>query len=96
MASLDTIAGLAVGGFLVSVALHGNSDALIAQAKKDRAFIKWAIAVGIAAYAYKLPGAAAPVTLIITAAFLAMFLKNGTQIAEQADLFWKSLSGALP
>lgn len=96
MSALDTLAGIAVGGFLVTVAINGNSNALIEQAKKDRAFLKWAVAVGIAFYAYKIPGMAEPVTLIIAAAFFALFLKNGTKISEQANVFWSSLSEVSP
>lgn len=94
MSALDTAAGVGVGVFLIAVAVNGNSSALIEQAKKDRGFIKWAVAVGIAFYAYRIPGASKPVTMIIGAAFFALFLKNGTKIAEQADAFWQSLSGA--
>lgn len=92
MNALDTIAGLVIGGYLVSVSVNGNSQKLIDQAHKDKAFLKWALAVGIALYAYKIPGMAEPVTLIIFAAFLALFLQNGTKIAEQATSFWSSLS----
>ena len=41
MSALDTIAGVAVGAYLVAVAVNGNSAALIDQAKKDKAFLKW-------------------------------------------------------
>jgi hypothetical protein len=92
VSALDTIAGVAVGGYLIAVAVNGNSQLLIDQAIADRGFIKWAVAVGIALYMYKIPGMAEPVTMIIVAAFLALFLKNGTKIAEQATAFWDSLS----
>lgn len=92
MSALDTIAGVAVGGYLISVAINGNSQKLINQAKADKAFLKWAVAVGIALYLYKLPGMSEPVTMIIAAAFIALFLKNGTKIATQASDFWNSLS----
>lgn len=91
MSALDTIAGVAVGGFLIAVAVNGNSAALIEQAKKDKGFLKWAVAVGIAYYLYKIPGMAEPVTLIIFIAFLALFLQNGTKISEGAKQFWESL-----
>jgi hypothetical protein len=96
MSTLDTLASLAVGGYLVSVAVNGNGDKLIAQAKKNKGFVKWAIAVGIAVYAYKIPGMQEPVSLIIFMAFLGLFLENGTRIAQQATQFWNSLSDNLP
>jgi hypothetical protein len=92
MSALDTIAGVSVGAFLIAVAVNGNSKKLIEQARADKAFLKWAIAVAIALYMYKIPGLKGPTTFIIMAAFLALFLKNGTKIAEQGGAFWASLS----
>lgn len=92
MSTLDTIAGVAIGGYLISVAINGNSQKLIDQAKADKGFLKWAVAVGIAVYMYRVPGMAGPVTMIIAAAFIALFLKNGAKIADQANAFWSSLS----
>lgn len=94
MSALDTIAGIALGGFLVSVAINGNSAALIEQAKKDKDFLKWAIAVGVLTYAYKIPSMAEPVTLVIFIAFLALFLRNGEKIAVEMSSFWNSLGSA--
>ena len=91
MSALDTIAGVAVGAYLVAVAVNGNSAALIDQAKKDKAFLKWGVAVGIAAYAYSIPEAKGPVTLIIFAAFLGLFLNNGAKIVNSASQFWDAL-----
>jgi chromate transport protein ChrA len=91
MKALDAIAAIAVGVYLVAVAVNGNSAALIAQAEKDKAFLKWAVAVAIAFYAMKAPGMAEPVSLIIMAAFFALFVSNGTKITEQAQAFWNSL-----
>lgn len=91
MSALDTVAGIAVGGYLVAVAVNGNSRALIEQAKVDKGFLKWAVAVGIAFYALKFKAAQGPVTMVIFAAFFALFIQNGTKIAEQASAFWESL-----
>ena len=91
MSALDTVAGVSVGVYLIAVAANGNSMALIEQAKENKEFLKWAIAVGIAFYLYKIPGMAEPVTLIIFTAFLALFLLNGNKIANGAKSFWESL-----
>lgn len=93
MSALDSIAGVAIGGYLVSVAMNGNSQALLAQMKKDKAFLKWAIAVGVLAYAYNMPNMGEPVAIIIFIAFLALFLQNGTKISTQASKFWSLLGG---
>lgn len=94
MSALDSIAGVTIGGYLVAVAINGNSQDLLAQMKKDKAFLKWAIAVGVLGYAYSLPDMAEPIAIIIFMAFLALFLENGTKISAQADKFWSLLGGA--
>lgn len=93
MNALDTLSGIAVGGFLITIAVRGNAPELVEQAKKDRGFIKWAVAVGILSYVYGIPGMSEPVAMIIFIAFLALFLKNGTKIANQASQFWSVLGG---
>jgi hypothetical protein len=93
MSALDTISGVAIGGFLITVAVKGNSPELIEQAKKDRGFLKWAVAVGVLAYIRTIPGMSGPVTSVIAIAFLALFIKNGTKIANQASQFWSVLGG---
>lgn len=92
MSALDTIAGIALGGFLVTVAVKGNTPQFIALAKRDKSFLKWAVSVAFLAYLYNIPGMAEPVTLIIFIAFLALFLENGTKITQAASNFWTSLN----
>jgi hypothetical protein len=91
MSALDTIAGVGAGCYLLAVAVNGNSKALIETAKRDKGFIKWAIAVAILLYAMRYKQMAEPVAMIIATAFLGLFLKNGTKIAEQANSFWRTL-----
>jgi hypothetical protein len=93
MSALDTLSGIALGGYLLTVAVRGNSSDLIAQAKKDSGFLKWAVAVGVLSYAYNVPGMSEPVAVLIFIAFLALFIKNGTKIADQANKFWSVLGG---
>jgi hypothetical protein len=93
MSALDTLSGIAIGTYCVAVAINGNSKALIDQAKKDRAFLKWAVAVGVLGYVYSMPGMAEPIALIIFIAFLGLFLQNGTKITTEATRFWATLGG---
>lgn len=94
MSALDTIAGVALGGYFIAVAVNGNSAALIDQAKKSSAFLKWGIAVGIMVYLYDIPEMRGPMALIIVIAFLGLFIQHGTKISESASSFWDSLSGS--
>lgn len=91
MNSLDTLAGVAIGCFLLAVAVRGNSSALIETAKHDRAFLKWAIAVGILMYLYGIPEIKGPIALLIFAAFLGLGLTAGDKIATNGKKFWQSL-----
>ena len=91
MSALDTIAGISFGGYLIAVAVNGNTAQLIETAKRDKGFLKWAIAVAILIYIYRLPGMAKPFTSIIFITFLGLFLQNGTKITEQGEKFWHLL-----
>jgi len=95
MSALDTIAAIGVGTYLISVAFQGNGEKLIDTLQEDKAFVKWALAVGIALYAYKIPEARGIVTLIITAAFIGLFLQQGTKISENASAIWNSLGDSM-
>jgi hypothetical protein len=91
--SIDVISGIAVGTFLLTVVVKGNSKALVEQAIADKAFIKWAVAVGILFYLRDVSGLKGPVTLLITAAFIGLFLIAGDKIIPQAKSFWTALGG---
>lgn len=90
MNAIDTLAGVAVGAFLLAVAVNGNSPELIELAKRDKAFLKWAIALGILMYLYSIPEIKGPVSLLIFAAFIGLGLTAGSNIAEQGKKFWSS------
>ena len=91
MNSIDLIAGGAVGGYLLTVAMRGNTAKFFALAKRDKAFIKWGIAVAVLGYLYTLPNMHQAIGLIIAMAFLGLFLTNGSKIADGVDNFWKFL-----
>lgn len=89
--TLDILSGAALGAYLISVAAHGNSSALLAEATQDKAFLKWAIAVAILYWLYSVPALKGPVSLLIAAAFIGLAFTSGTAISAQASSFWQSL-----
>lgn len=91
MNSIDLIAGGAVGGYLLTVAIKGNTSRFFELAKRDKAFLKWGIAVAILGYLYTLPNLHQAVGFIIAMAFLGLFLTKGTEIVQGIDNFWKFL-----
>lgn len=91
---MDVMAGLVVGIFFVTVAAKGNSQQALQLAIKDKAFLKWAIAVGLLNYLRGIPNLRGPVTLLITAAFIGLFLLSGSSISAEAKKFWASLGTA--
>jgi hypothetical protein len=91
--SLDVISGIAVGAFLLTVVVKGNSNALVEQAIADKAFLKWAVAIGILFYLRGVNDLRGPVTLLISAAFIGLFLIAGDKIIPQAKSFWQSIGG---
>lgn len=88
---LDTLSGLLVGAFLLTVAVRGKSSDMVALAKEDRAFLQWAIAVGILLWLYNVPELRGILGTLIAAAFIGLFLTKGPTIAAQASAFWKSI-----
>lgn len=87
----DTLAGLMVGAYLLGVAINGNTAALIKLAERDKAFLRWGIALAILLYLRNLPDLQGPITLIIAMALIGLALLSGPRIAEQAGEFWKMI-----
>lgn len=90
---LDLIAGIAIGAFLLAVAAQGNSQKLVDLAKRDKDFVKWAIAVGILYYLYDVPALRPVFGYLIALAFvgLALIAMNNEKFSEQVSSFWNSL-----
>jgi hypothetical protein len=91
MSFLDTIAGIILGAYLLAVAAQGNSGKLIDLAKRDKAFLQWAIAVGILMYLYSIPELKSNVGLIIAGSFIGLGIVKGPVIMDQGSKFWNSL-----
>lgn len=87
---LNTIAGLLFGAYLLSVAVHGNSSKMVDLAIRDKAFLQWAIAVGILVYLYSIPELKENIGLIIAMAFIGLGIIAGPQIAKGTSSFWQS------
>lgn len=91
MNSLDTLAGISFGGFLLMVAVKGNTPAMFELAKRDKSFLQWAIAVGILMYLYKVPELKGIVSMLILLAFVGLGLIAGDNIIKSGRSFWNSL-----
>lgn len=91
MSFLDTIAGVSIGAFLLAVAVQGNSKKMIELAKRDKAFIQWAVAVGILIYLYNVPALKSSAGLLIGAAFIGLGIVAGNKIFSEGGKFWNSL-----
>jgi hypothetical protein len=90
---LDTLAGIVIGVFLLTVASKGKTSEMVALAKRDKAFLQWALAVGILVYLRGIPALAEPVKWLIGLAFLGLFLAKYPEIEKNARIFWDSLGG---
>jgi hypothetical protein len=90
---LDTLAGIIIGVFLLTVASKGKTPEMVALAKRDKAFLQWALAVGILVYLRGIPALAEPVKWLIGLSFLGLFLGKYSDIEKNARIFWDSLGG---
>jgi hypothetical protein len=88
---LDTLAGIVIGVFLLTVASKGKTSEMVALAKRDKTFLQWALAVGILVYLRGIPALAEPVKWVIAMAFLGLFLNKYPEIVKNARTFWDSL-----
>lgn len=93
MNSIDTLSGVAFGAFLIAVASQGNASKLIDLAKRDKAFLQWAIALAILMYLYSIPELKGPMSALIATSFFGLALMAGDNIAKQGKIFWDSLGG---
>ena len=89
---LDVLSAMIVGLYFVAVAIHGNTAKLMEYAKRDKAFLKWAIAVAILAYLYSIKEIRGPAGLLIACAFILFFLQNVKTISDNAAKAWAGLS----
>lgn len=92
MTFFDILISLIIGAYLIAVAVRGNSAQLWEYAKRDKAFLKWALAVAILAYMYGIKEIRAIAGLLILAAFALFFMRNINPITQNASAFWASLS----
>lgn len=88
---LDSISGVALGIFLLSVAVKGNTTDLINLAKRDKAFLQWAVAVGILLYLHGIPELRGAVSWLIAMAFIGLLLNTQGKLKDNVSVFWKSL-----
>jgi len=91
--SLDVASGVALGVFLITVVVKGNSKALVTLAERDKSFLKWAIALGVLFYLRGIGALKGPITELIAASFIGLFLVAGDKIIPQAKSFWQSIGG---
>lgn len=90
---LDAAAGIFIGLFLLSVAVKGNTGDMIALAKKDKAFLQWAVAVGILMYLHSIPSLQGPVRWLIVMAFIGLGITKLSTIKTNMANFWNTLGG---
>ena len=90
---LDTLSGVVIGLYLLSVVIKGNTGDMVKLAKRDKAFLQWAVAVGILMYLHGVPELRGPVRTIIVLAFFGLFLSKSEAIKENVGLFWNQLGG---
>lgn len=90
---LDTLAGSFFGIFLLSVAVKGNAGDMITLAKRDKAFLQWAVAVGILVYLHGIPELQGAVRWLIVLAFVGLLLTKGDTIKQNVIDFWGQIGG---
>ena len=91
MNALDIIAGLIVGGVMVGAVARGKTADLIALAKRDAGFLKWAIALAALFYVKQIPDVSGIANGLIAAAIIGFLLLNVGPITSNASQVWGAL-----
>lgn len=91
MSALDTIASIAAGGYVLTVAINGNASNMVDLAKRDKAFLKWLIALAVLWYIYKTKMFGKEMALILMMVFVGLFISAGANITDGFKNFWKYL-----
>lgn len=91
MTALDLIAGLIIGGYLIGAVSRGKTGDLIALAKRDADFLKWAIALAALFYVRTLPDIGGIATALTGAAILGFLLYNIGPIQSNATALWAKI-----
>lgn len=91
MSALDLIAGLIIGGYMVGAVARGKTPDLIALAKRDADFLKWAIALALLFYVRSIPDVSGIATALTAAAILGFLLSNIGPIQSNAIALWGKL-----
>lgn len=91
MRSLDIIASILIGAYLLAVSLAGNSGELISQAKKDVGFLKWALALGVLWYLYGIKELRGVISLLIVGAIIGFLLIAGGKFTGGVSDLWAKI-----
>lgn len=91
MNALDTLAGVSLGFYILTVAVRGNVSEAIELANRDKSFLQWAIALAILMYLYDVPQLQGVASMLILCAFIGLGLIAGDNIIKSTKEFWSSL-----
>lgn len=91
MKGLDLIAGVIIGGYLITVVTKGGTADLIKLAQRDKGFLKWAIALAVLFYLRDLPDASGIIDGLISAGIFAFLIGNVGEIQTNARELWAAI-----
>lgn len=92
MNGLDTTAGIILGAYLIAVAVNGNSGLLLTYAQRDKAFLAWAVAVGVIYYLHTIPELKGPVSILIAMAFVGFGINAGVKFQDNIKNIWATIA----
>jgi len=87
----NALAGILIGAFLIKVSTAGKSKEMMTLAVRDKAFLKWFIAIVILMYIRSFPQLHKIGSELIGAAFLGFLLLNITTIKTELSKVWSNL-----
>lgn len=91
MSGLNSLTALLLGFFLLTISVTGKAGDLMTALKSDKPFLKWFFALLILFYMRKSKVLGKDFTLIISMAFVGLFITSGDKITEGFKSIWSYL-----
>jgi hypothetical protein len=88
---MNSLSALALGAYLLTVAFQGNASKLLDALISDKPFLKWFFALLILFYMRKSKLLGKDFSLLISMAFIGLFITSGDKITAGFKNVWSYL-----
>ena len=92
MNNIDGLSGILVGLYLLTVTVRGNGRKFIDLLARDKAFIKWALALAVLTWMYNYPALHGPASYLIALAIIGLVITHISELQKNFSDLWSKLN----